>query len=126
MSDREEAGKYEVENQQLVQGQVVGDFATVHIYTTPPPPPMQVPLRPPSQRQGKRMGLIVGIRLLLLILVGSGVFMLLSSSAPSHNPYALNMGTLVLNDLLHDNSRGYKWDEAPVRAFVQYKQQYQS
>ncbi len=37
MSDPEEAGKYRVENQQAVQGQVVGDYATVHIYTTPPP-----------------------------------------------------------------------------------------
>ena len=35
MSDPEEAGKYHIENQQTVQGQVVGDYATVHIYNAP-------------------------------------------------------------------------------------------
>lgn len=35
MSDGEDAGKYRVENQQLVQGQVIGDHATVHIHPAP-------------------------------------------------------------------------------------------
>ena len=30
----------------------------------------------------------------------------------SQNPYPPNTGTLVLNDPLTDNSRGYKWDES--------------
>lgn len=30
----------------------------------------------------------------------------------SQNPYSPNTGTLILSDPLHDNSRGYKWDES--------------
>lgn len=31
------------------------------------------------------------------------------------NPYSPNTGTLVLNDLLHDNNQGYNWDTAPTQ-----------
>jgi hypothetical protein len=71
-----------------------------------------------------------------LILLGAGLFALLrpgsnnttvtSTPTPavhttpqptatansSQNPYPPNTGTLVLNDPLTDNSRGYKWDES--------------
>jgi len=33
---------------------------------------------------------------------------------PDPNPYAPGTGTLVLNDPLRDNSKGYKWDEATM------------
>ena len=49
MSDSEDAGKYRVENQQVVQGQVVGDYTTVYISTTPIQPALTslpVPLVP--------------------------------------------------------------------------------
>ena len=49
MSDGEDVGKYRVENQQLVQGQIVGDYATVHIH---PPPLNSSPISPtPSIKQ---------------------------------------------------------------------------
>jgi TIR domain len=89
---------------------VIEGLVTAEPQDAPSSPPGQVSVQPPSQSQGKRIGIIVGMGLLLLILVGAGVFTLFSSTAPSHNPYS-NMGTLVLNDPLHDNSRGYKWDE---------------
>ncbi len=78
------------------------------------PPPPQVPLRSPSRNRGKRIALIVGLGLLALILVGAGVFTLVHINFPSQGPYPPNTGTLVLNDPLHDNSRGYKWDETPA------------
>jgi hypothetical protein len=35
VSNPEEAGKYQVENHQMVQSQVIGDYATVHIHHVP-------------------------------------------------------------------------------------------
>nr|HET6904504.1 zinc ribbon domain-containing protein [Ktedonobacteraceae bacterium] len=97
--------------------------------SVPPPPP-----NPP--RRSNRTGIIIGSALLLLILIGGGVFVLLRSSANStpsgltsaqstatastvatataivaqQNPYPPFGGTLVLNDSMSDNSKGYKWD----------------
>jgi len=34
------------------------------------------------------------------------------------NPYPPNTGTLVINDLLSDNSMGYQWDESPTCVFT--------
>lgn len=100
-------------------------------YTTPPP-------TPPTRSRDKSIAIIIGAGLLLMVLIGASILVLLHSSsnstginptpttathtAPqatvtatassSQNPYAPNTGTLVLNDPLTDNSRGYKWDEA--------------
>src|SRR5207248_9853070 len=72
--------------------------------------------------------------LLILILIGAGFFALsrpntssvnptptpvahttpqaTATANPSQNPYPPNSGTLVVNDPLTDNSKGYKWDES--------------
>jgi Domain of Unknown Function (DUF1080) len=92
---------------------------------------------PPPQRQGTRIGVIVGVVLLVLILVGGGVFVLLqrsesqrasyinslatataqanatataSSVSALQNPYT-HSGTLTLSDPLSDNSKGHGWYE---------------
>jgi hypothetical protein len=106
-------------------------------YIVPPPPP-PTPTPTPSRPQRKGITIFVGIGLLLLILIGASVLALFhpgsnkttGNSTPtatvqtttqatvtatangSQNPYPPNTGTLVLNDPLTDNSRGYKWDEA--------------
>src|SRR5947209_3374959 len=108
-------------------------------YVAPPPPQYtfaQPPPPSPGRSQGKRIAIITGVALLILILLGAGLFALLrpgssnttvtSTPTPavhttpqptatansSQNPYPPNTGTLVLNDPLTDNSRGYKWDES--------------
>ena len=100
-----------------------------NIPSVPPPP------NPP--RRSNRTGIIIGIGLLLVILIGGGVFALLRSSSASstlsgqtpaqstatantvatatasvaqQNPYPPFGGTLVFNDSMSDNSKGYKWD----------------
>jgi len=112
------------------------------IEQAPPPPPIgsfprQVspqPQVPPPANRGRRTLLIVGVIVLLLLLIGEGSFLLLSKrtlSAPTtqqlnatatskanttapdtQNPYSPHSGTLALVDAMHDNSKGYKWDEA--------------
>lgn len=100
----------------------------------PPPPPLALPPQRPSHRN--RVGIIVGV-LLLLILVGAGIFAIAShtgstnqtakatptvqvatqsaitptSSNTEANPYPPDSGTLALNDSLSDNSKGYGWEE---------------
>ncbi len=48
---------------------------------------------------------------LLMVLAGAGVFVLVQSNAKVPIPYPPNSGSLVLNDLLHDNTKGYDWPE---------------
>nr|HET6904673.1 hypothetical protein [Ktedonobacteraceae bacterium] len=94
----------------------------------PPPPP------PPSPSRRPKFGLLIGIVALVLIIVGVSVGVLLSQQAKNtstgntslstttptqssvanaeKNPYSPNTGTMVLNDPLTDNSKGYGWDEA--------------
>jgi eukaryotic-like serine/threonine-protein kinase len=107
-------------------------------YSVTPPPPPPPPLMLPPQRRDNRnkVGIIVG-GLLLLILVGAGVFAIVShtgstnqtakaspttqatthtvitptSSNTEPNPYPPDSGTLALNDPLSDNSKGYAWEE---------------
>lgn len=106
-------------------------------YEVPPPPQYTFPQPPPTSpgpSQGRRIGLIIGIGLLILILIGAGFFALsrpnnspvnptptpvahttpqvTATANPSQNPYPPNTGTLVVNDPLTDNSKGYKWDES--------------
>jgi hypothetical protein len=107
-------------------------------YNAPPYAPPPTPVPPPAKRPGNRIGLIVGIVLLVLILIGGGVFLLLSHSGPSspavppvnaaatanaeatasaiaasQNPYTHN-GTLAFSDPLSDNSKGHSWStDAP-------------
>ena len=104
-------------------------------YETSPfaaPPPQPAP-----RFQRNSFGIIIGLGLLLVVLVGAGVLALLHfssnnvatnptptvtvSATPSavtptassaQNPYPPNSGTLLLNDPLTDNSKGYKWDES--------------
>ena len=98
-------------------------------YTFPQPPPPS-----PGPSQGKRIAIIAGVVLLILILIGAGLFALARPNNPpvnstptpvahttpqatatannAQNPYPPNTGTIVLNDPLTDNSRGYKWDES--------------
>ncbi len=47
-------------------------------YTPPPPPPT-----PPAPRRSNRLPLIVGIAILVLLLIGGGVFALLRANSPS-------------------------------------------
>src|SRR5882724_4767861 len=110
-------------------------------YSTPPPPPQmtdpynqarlqatpypQPPIIPPARKRNVAAPLIIGIALLLCVLpvVGISVFALFKTSPPpssphvvptidpSANPYGPKTGSLVLNDPLQDNSKGYQWDE---------------
>jgi hypothetical protein len=94
------------------------------------------PPMPPPRRKGK-IGLIIGIVVLVLILVSIGIFAAFGSLAKNNppgkaattptitdpltatslaitatatnNPYPPNKGTLVLDDPLRDNSQGYSW-----------------
>jgi type II secretory pathway pseudopilin PulG len=108
---------------------------------TPTPPSL-----PTVQRSGNRIGIIVGaVVLVLIILIGSGVFAFLQYSAARNaaaaaaqatatahaqatatataiialqNPYT-HSGTLALSDPLSDNSKGHGWSEdAPNCAFT--------
>jgi hypothetical protein len=112
----------------------------------PPPPSYSAPVTPPSllpqRNQKSRTLIIVGIVVLALILVGEG-FVLFSSSRPAppkpqatatstgvtpttqntQNPYGTLGGTLVASDPMHDNSKGYKWDEATMNDDKNHSQQ---
>ena len=80
--------------------------------------------------------MIAFISVLLIALLGEGVFLLVTHNASpgqnttnatattvssptvdaAQNPYPPNTGTLVMMDPLKDNSKGYKWDEATMNA----------
>jgi hypothetical protein len=79
--------------------------------------------------------LIAFISVLLVALLGEGLFLLAARNSssgqnatptatkvptptvdPAQNPYPPNTGTLVMIDPLKDNSKGYKWDEATMNA----------
>ena len=96
---------------------------------TPRPFVSPQPPLPTQSGQGKRIALIAGIIVLVLILVGEGIFLLVpshTSSGPGpqvtttattatqsdQDPYGSLGGTLVTSDPMHDNSKGNKWDEA--------------
>ena len=109
-------------------------------YETPLPSPSPAPTPAPlplSPSRRPKLGLLIGILVLVLIIVSVSVVALLtqypkntstgdtsSSTATSvqtsipttvtahaeKNPYSPNTGTLVLDDPLIDNSRGYGWD----------------
>jgi len=113
-------------------------------YSGAPPTPAPVPPIQPK-RPGNRIGIIVGVVVLVLILIGGGVFALLSRSgsrpaptpavngtpsAPnitvpatagtavvSQDPYT-HSGTLVFSDPLGDNSKGHGWDVNSNCAFT--------
>ncbi len=95
------------------------------------PAPPSTPARSPYIR----IGIIIGVSLLLLALIGGGIAAVLllgsghttpnvtptpaghatptaTATPVAQNPYPPNTGTLVLNDSLTDNSKGYKWDES--------------
>lgn len=126
------------------QAQPATDYGPGY-YTPPPPPqygnvgpypvPPQAPYIPqgPAPKQktnGPLIALVASLVLLLLILIGSGLFLLFKQNSgnnrvaatptatpnPSRNPYPPNTGTLVINDPLHDNSKGYDWDELTTDA----------
>jgi hypothetical protein len=109
---------------------------------TPTPPSL-----PTVQRSGNRVGIIVGVVVLVLIVISGGVFAFLqysaarnaaaaaaaaqatatahtqatataSASAALQNPYT-HSGTLAFSDPLSDNSKGHGWSEdAPNCAFT--------
>jgi hypothetical protein len=112
-------------------------------YGGAPPTPVP-PIQP--KRPGNRIGIIVGVVVLVLILIGGGVFALLSRSgskpAPtpvvngtpsasnatvptaagtavvsSQDPYT-HSGTLTFSDPVSDNSKGYGWDVNSNCAFT--------
>lgn len=137
MNNPEETEKYQVKNQQPVQGQVVGNSPTV--YNIYHPPVQHAPLSGLPQRIKNRWVVFSRIALSLL-LVGSLLFLFLHTilpggpssgqpTAPSTHPvlptpnatatiqaqnsdlYPPITGKLVLYDPLRDNSRGYNWTE---------------
>jgi hypothetical protein len=113
-------------------------------YSGAPPTPAPVPPIEPK-RPGNRIGIIVGVVVLVLILIGGGVFALLSRSgsrpaptpavngtpsAPnatvpatagtavvSQDPYT-HSGILAYSDPLSDNSKGHGWDVNSNCAFT--------
>ena len=102
------------------------------------PQPVPTPPPPAPRRRGPAIGIIIGIGSLVFVLLAGGIFALLvrnSPANPSHvgatptsanttpasttsssatNPYSPGTGTLVINDPMMDNSRGYKWDEGSI------------
>jgi eukaryotic-like serine/threonine-protein kinase len=103
----------------------------------PPPPP------PPSPRRQIKTGLLIGVGVMvaLLILTSIGVFALLPKGAKNNSlanaspstappgaatairtttsekiPYSPYHGTSVISDPLHDNSKGYGWEEIPFNS----------
>lgn len=128
------------------------EISQQNLYTPPNPyyVPTQLPPPPQPQPQPQRhikIGLIIGLAILVLLLVGGGIFvlpMLTAKNAPPTNaatptaalsqssltatatlpptattstantesiPYPPYRGTLVLNDPLQNNSKGYNWQE---------------
>ena len=110
-------------------------------YASPPysiPQPMPTPPPPAPRRRGPATGLIIGIGILVFVLLAGGIFALLAHNTPANsshvgttptsakttpasttssstaNPYPPGTGTLVINDPMMDNSRGYKWDEGTI------------
>ena len=96
-------------------------------YVVPQPPPQQ---KTPTPRSRSRLWIVVGVVTLVVAVIVSGLFALLprgstdsqagtatlaatSTSNVSANPYS-GGGTLVLDDPLKDNSKGYKWDEGTL------------
>jgi hypothetical protein len=101
---------------------------------------------PQQQKQGKSIAMIVGIVALVVILGGGGILLALNHSLsgtglqstptarattttkatattqaqatpnPNQDPYGTFGGTLVASDPMHDNSKGYKWDEVTLNS----------
>ncbi len=96
---------------------------------------------PPSPPRRPKFGLLIGIVILVLIIVGVSIDAFLTQQAKNtstgntslptttlaqnsipatgvvnaeKNPYSPFTGTMALNDLLTDNSKGYGWNEATV------------
>ncbi|HLZ58810.1 MAG TPA: hypothetical protein VKR06_17860 [Ktedonosporobacter sp.] len=104
------------------------------------PPPIQPQAPAPRPNRGKTIGLVVGIGLLVVVLLCGGTLFLIARAGPSSsdqtsnatptlqptatptptpdpskNPYPPNVGTLVLNDPLLDNTKGYGWDTRSLK-----------
>lgn len=101
--------------------------------------PMMPITPPPPKRRGNAL-LIVGLVVLAVVIVGGSFFLFTSNltnqqdnqqrangtpqatitpqatatADPNQNPYPPKTGTLVMNDPMQDNSKGYKWDEATL------------
>jgi len=114
--------------------------AQQNLYNAPPPSPyapypystLPITSLPPVRRRSNRIGIIVGVILLLLVLVGGGVFVFARSAAQNaafqaqatataranaiataeaaKNPYT-HSGTLAFVDPLSGNSKGHGWSE---------------
>jgi hypothetical protein len=97
-------------------------------YTMSPPPPSPGP-------QHNKVAIAIGAGILVVVLIGASLFAVLRLSSNSgngnsnpatatntpaatatsntaQNPYPPHTGTLILNDPLTDNSKGYRWDES--------------
>ena len=59
--------------------------------------PLQAPLPPPPQRPGNRIGIMVGVVLLVLLLIGGGVFAWLEYSSASNAAAAASASVAVQN-----------------------------
>jgi eukaryotic-like serine/threonine-protein kinase len=109
-----------------------------------PPPPPRITAPSPQPRKSRAGLLIGLAALVVLVLGGGGLLLLAKQNpagptqaqlnatatvkseratmatatavqaAADKNPYAPGTGTLLLNDTLRDNSKGYKWDEATM------------
>jgi hypothetical protein len=99
--------------------------------------------QPPKKGRGRLVTTIIGVVVVCIILFGSGIFFVnqhnaqvtqqqhatATALAQSHatataraqqnsnaDPYVPGPSTLVLNDPMHDNSKGYAWNETTVNA----------
>ncbi len=110
----------------------------------PPPPPPQITAPPQQPRKNRTGLFIALAALTVLVLGGGSLLLLVNQGptgptqaqlnatataksaqaamatataiqvAAEKNPYPPGTGTLMLNDTLRDNSKGYKWDEATM------------
>ncbi len=94
--------------------------------------PQPLPAGPPQIKQPRRLStrlLVALLAVIFLVIAGSGLFTYIavlrqnqhhtqgSATAATANPYFPYSGTLALSDPLHDNSRGYKWDDSSINCF---------
>ncbi|GAC1367982.1 MAG: hypothetical protein PVS3B1_35390 [Ktedonobacteraceae bacterium] len=103
-------------------------------YVPSHPPQLPQPLVQPRKRSNKLFLIISGVLVVVLALCGVSAYFISAALHPggvvvtptvqpsptanslAQNPYPPQTGTLVMNDPMRDNSKGYKWDEATMNS----------